>query len=628
MSKNNHGINLNVPNLIKTENYYNSVSHIKNYEDMLTKIFKSKNKSSLIYDKYVYLWKNDNELFPNLQSPNLLDFGLNENLDNIVITGPYIRSCLLNILDNSDKNIKIRNEVYLYKYDDRNWSDIISDLSEYEENENEFFREIRNKKIYVIKQKYISPSHIILQHDYIKRIGWENGIFYTSSMFLIDFQKHKNLLTENFKDPILNIPYDPLFVYQLNTKQLKQPIRIIEFVDIDEFNNLSDKNITKIYDNKTYIELCIDKYMLEEHSLLLENLEKMILYLLKYLFIRPAYFYAKIMGLHLKNPKLYKTIAHKCDKKYKYLSSKQVINTPIMNIMDINNYIIDVLIMNDLADDLMNYMLMLKISIGKNFIDSIIKYKAKNITNAILKKNILDKYFSYYLTLMTENIEIMNTENFDIETAINFLKDIVINGMFISFNYLLEKDKSVINTTFPHNRNIMHIIKNNGDYQNIIKKVYECNPELFYLCDDFGECPIIYHSKNNPQIFNEFIKYDIDLTVCDIDENMSLHHLCKQNEPSVLRNFLKKYSELINITNNVLETPIMIACKNKQEDMFYILKGHNADLCTKDNYGNTAYHYICANGICLGMTILNIQNYFGIYPIDYCKISPNYYDFE
>ena len=61
--------------------------------------------------------------------------------------------------------------------------------------------------------------------------------------------------------------------------------------------------------------------------------------------------------------------------------------------------------------------------------------------------------------------------------------------------------------------------------------------------------------------------------------------------------------------------------------MFYVLKNNGADLNVKDAYGNTVYHYICANSICLGMEIKNIPNFFGATPKDYCILSQKYYYF-
>ena len=53
----------------------------------------------------------------------------------------------------------------------------------------------------------------------------------------------------------------------------------------------------------------------------------------------------------------------------------------------------------------------------------------------------------------------------------------------------------------------------------------------------------------------------------------------------------------------------------------------NCDMNLNDIYGNTVYHYVCLNELCIGMAIDNKENIFGYKPSDYCKISQNYYYF-
>ena len=46
----------------------------------------------------------------------------------------------------------------------------------------------------------------------------------------------------------------------------------------------------------------------------------------------------------------------------------------------------------------------------------------------------------------------------------------------------------------------------------------------------------------------------------------------------------------------------------------------------KDQDGNTIYHYICKNNICLGYNINNkLRNNKGYRPLDMCQISAKYY---
>ena len=89
---------------------------------------------------------------------------------------------------------------------------------------------------------------------------------------------------------------------------------------------------------------------------------------------------------------------------------------------------------------------------------------------------------------------------------------------------------------------------------------------------------------------------------------------------------MHKYLELIDMPNKNSETPIILGCMNGHEDIYYLMKD-KANMESKDKYGNTVYHYICKNAICMGIIVDNQENLFGLTPKDYCKISNNYYVF-
>ena len=123
------------------------------------------------------------------------------------------------------------------------------------------------------------------------------------------------------------------------------------------------------------------------------------------------------------------------------------------------------------------------------------------------------------------------------------------------------------------------------------------------------------------------LSHDFDPTIVDNDGNTFVHHLSKHNVPIILKTALNKFPELVDMPNKKSETPAIICCKNSQEDMFYILKSKGCSMEFVDYYGNTCYHYIVLNSMCIGMTIMNARNRFGITPENYSKISPKYYHF-
>lgn len=615
-----------ITNNIKNNIVTNSITFIKNYEDALHKIFKSHANSNSTNDSKNFIWEINQDLFENINTLDTTLFDINNDLENVVIMGPYVRNCILGNQDqtNNPKNVTLRKEIYLYNYGNKDWNEIINNLDEYVDNSDEYYRILpEDRKVFIVKKKFKSLAHIILQHDYLKRIGWENGIFYSSSMFLLEFQKHKDLISSNFKDPILNTPYDPLEIYSVIEKNSKHPLKIIDAIDYDALVRISEKNLLKLYGGKTLIELLLDKYIKETHPVILENLEKMILFLCDHEFKRPPILYAKMLKL---KGQLFDTIKS-TKTKYSNYVQKFYDNAKFENINDINIFMIDTLIKLDLPNEFLNFIILIELQINKLIIDKLVNQHANNIINELIVNKILPTHLEYYLILANNDIDVITKNKLDNNIVVNFIEDIVVNGFDKSFQYAVNNDVNILTTLFEDGKNILHIIKPNKEYKNIIKTILTTNTELMEQTDNLDESPFFYHLKHNPKIFECFIEYDVDFTMLDPDGNNCLHFLCKFDDQKLLKKILKKYPELINMPNYLSEYPIITCCKHKQENMFYELKKHNVDLTVADNYGNTAYHYMCANSICLGTNIPLIKNYFGLTPIDYCKLSDKYYSF-
>lgn len=230
---------------------------------------------------------------------------------------------------------------------------------------------------------------------------------------------------------------------------------------------------------------------------------------------------------------------------------------------------------------------------------------------------------------MSENFELAELVNFeiDIDIALNYLKDILQNEKTRSFFYLYDKDSTITNTLFEENKNLLHIVKLQKNYKScsdLIELIIKLKQELLNLKDSNKETPIVYHSKHNPEIVKIFLDYEFDYTLVDSNGNCFIHHLCQNDSHDILKLALKRCPELIDMPNKKSETPMIICCKNNLENMFYVLKGLGADMDAQDLYGNTVSHYICSNSMCLGMIIENKQNYFGLTPSDYYKVSNKY----
>lgn len=635
-------ITMNVPNLIRTNQYFQYMSLIKNYEDTIHKLFMSgTTNNSVINDPLVFLWKiteDDNDLFNNISNIDLKSFPIldelfndNEDIMNkIVITGPYIRGHLVGMSNNIDQTVEIRKEIYLYRLCDSSWNELI-DTTEFADKKSEMIYDNGDIKVCLVKKQYKSPAHVILQYSYLKRIGYFNNAYYVSSMFLLEIQKHSNLLVLDFKDPILGIPYDPLEIYQFYKKDKSHPIKIIEMADYEKLTQLSKKNFTKLFNSKTCLEICLDRYVKEDHPIIANQLKQMIIFLCSFTYKRPPHCYAKILGIDKNFPDIYDLL--KCVKNEYDINNIDNIES----LDEINDNIIKCIILTDNLEHLLDFLDYTKQKIGKTIVDYIIKYNnlSVDISSYFITNKSIDTFLIYYMILMTENLELIKLlSSFEMDLAINYLEDILLNGKLRSFYFLYDTDSSIINTIFESGRNVLHKINMNIKYESnddLLNLVIKLKPELMNMIDNNKETPVIYHSKNNPQLLKVYLDYAFDSTISDDDGNIFLHHLCKNNSSNdystILKMVLKKYPELIDMPNKKSETPAIICCQNGNENMFYTIKGMGADLNTKDCYGNTVYHYICATSMCIGMMIYNNKNYFGLTPQDYCKISSTYYNF-
>lgn len=639
--------NINVPEIIKSSQYNRFAPAIKNYEDTLNKLLSNNKDSVMTNDPFIFLWKVEKDLFPDFSDniepivTQLFGDQFSSISEHIIITGPYVRSCLINHTEN--KNVAIIKELYFYRCCDDQWDEII-DVTSFEDKKSEYVFEIEDKKIFLIKKKYKHPANVILQHDYLKRVGYSNGSYYVSSMFLIEIQKHLELLGSKFSDPILNIPYDPLEIYKSKDKDKTHPIKIIEMSDFEELTKLNKKYFQKLYNNKTCLELCVDKYMSEDHSVILNQLLQMIVYISSFgNIVRPIVLYAKALKLDKKNMELFNYLK-RLDNVYKieidnnilenYGSLNIDIKSENNNLIDhINNFILEKITMNDNFENLNNFLIFSKLKINKNIIDLVIKHNSEKIATNILisdktNKN-LDKYLIYYLIIMSENFELVKLIDFqlDINIAINYLKDVLSKGKIRSFYFMYELDNTILNTLFDNNQNILHIIKPFGNFINLVELIIELKPDLLNLKNSNKETPIMFHSKFHPEIVKIILEKEFDYTLTDSEGNTFIHYLCKNDHPDILKLALKRCSELINMPNKKSETPIIVSAKSGNDNMFYVLQSMGADLEMKDLFGNTAFHYVCSNSMCLGMVIYDHPNYFGLKPSDYCKISNKYYTF-
>ena len=153
------------------------------------------------------------------------------------------------------------------------------------------------------------------------------------------------------------------------------------------------------------------------------------------------------------------------------------------------------------------------------------------------------------------------------------------------------------------------INKNNNNNNKIINSLIKSNQKhINYLLDNYNKSNIDNEDK---KFLSEFLLEVIDINilkkVIKLEENIK-YNLIKNNY--IIKILEKKEEEMFYYYINLFD-------RKEQEKIFSE---------TKDNEGNTIYHYICKNNICLGMTINNkIRNNKGYKPLDLCQIIHKYY---
>ena len=561
---------------------------------------------------------------------------IENNIIEYVICGSVIKS----IFSNSC-NIKNDLIIYILNYQ----KDIFDDNTIIPDNSDSIY--INNFNIKIIKNNYLNISDIIKTiNNNLDQICYYNKSIYISTLFIQDicklFNKHKEHI--NTLDPILNLPYDILNIYEIKNKNTK---KIVDMLDIKTLSSISLNEIHSIIEcnnsSLTLIEYCL--YLLVKTNKKLTSIIngriQLIMFLQKYTFSRPPLYFAYYLNIDV----LYPTVLHMLNNTvYKYniknkLELELEINNNCINdlsfgINKINKSILHKIIVSDNKN---NFNIFIKTYYNKIFMDGtnlcakdisdkIIEHNSINIMEILIKSGNVCIYFKLYMILLSQNIDLFKfiyKINNVTDIIFNYIEDIIQNNLLRSLYFLIKNNKNnILNYETEDNKNILFILKNNN--LNILDLLLKIKPELLENNDDI----LHFYAKNNYYNLINFllVNYSIKYNYIDKDGNTFLHLLCEYGYIDTIKNNIKLVLDIINMQNNNKETPIIIACKNKFEEIFNILYNYsNLDL--QDIHGNTVYHYICLNQLCCHSTIPLIKNNFGYTPRDYCTIIDSYYTF-
>ena len=642
--------NLIIPDIvdiIKNSKLVDEYEIIKELEETIIDLYDKNTTSDLFKNPLLLLHELSENNDVNIKLYDVFDLSrykidekINQNLENIVFTGSIVRSVFI---DNTKINDNlIRQELFVNLINNININDIIDNT--YIELSDLYYKKTDDFIIYINKQKFKNISEIILSNYNLKRIGYHNNKIYVSSMFIADYNKFYDTINSDLVDPIFNTKID---IFDVFTHINRKDNTIFDYIYKKNFTEFKQKKIIKYdvfnKDKYTPIEYSLYLYINEQNDIIKSQLKLIILDLLEQQFQRPCIFYAYLLDLEEIDNELYNIILNSPKSKL-FHEIKKELEISIKNIQDINNLILKYFIIKDNSTDFYNYLRYRNtedknIRIDIDIFNYIITYDPKSIIIHGIKNNYFSERTKYKIILWTQNLDYFNLfeDEFNIQTSIGYINEIINNCFIKSFYFLYKIDNTIINVVDDDNNNILHNINQKNKYADMIKIILKLNDSLLFKKNKYGEIPIMKHIKcKNMDIVNILIEYIIEsnndtlFEIIDNNKDNILHYLCKHyddNNINIIRKICVLKPEIINNQNKNFETPIILAAKNKCEDIIYFLKGINCDMNLIDIYGNSVYHYICLNELCIGMAIENKENMFGYKPSAYCKISLNYYYF-
>jgi hypothetical protein len=562
------------------------------------------------------------------------------NLSNIVFTGPYLRSMFVENINTKD----LKKEIFVNCINNLDYKTLIDES--YKETNDMYYKHIEDTDyfIYIAKKTFRNPSEVILANYNLKRIGIYKNKIYISSMFIADYIKFSDNINSDLTDPVFKTKLDLFDIYQHNSS----------INNINIFDNINKKNFEEYkrvkyqkYDiintNKDTIyyglnpcEYAIHLFKQEQNDIIKAQLRLIILDLNNKNYMRYPGFYAHMLGIDELDIELFDIL--KESKQYKNVMGE--LNNNFKTINDINTLILSYYIKKDMCDEFYNFLKYKddkSVKIDTNIFNLIIETDPKNIIITGIKNNFFSERTKYKIILWTQNLDYFNIigDEFNMDIAINYINDIVENCLIKSFYFLYKVDQSILNITDSDNNNLLHNIKEKNKFEDMITLLLKLDDSILFRKNKLNQNPLLKHAKdNNLKIVNILIKLIIEnnndtiFEATDNQKNNILHYLATNEESlHLIKKIIFEKPEIINYQNKLSETPILISAKSSQENILYFLKSMKADMSIVDNYGNSIYHYICQNELCLGTDIDNKENIFGYKPSDYCKISKNYYYF-
>ena len=572
-----------------------------------------------------------------------------------VITGPLTKSILIN----TDIS-KIRKDLFIYPIATKNTmadnniadfvnKDMVIDTGAV------YIGAYNGCKIILSKYFAESIPQILFKLPALDRICYFENKFMISAMFALDFFKYMSIYSNQIDstsdtDPYLKIPRDILNIYNKSLYKQSKIQKIIDMINVHEIHSITKHDATVMISfieqrkSLTAIEYALFKYYNESNPMFRYNLRSIIILLCTFKYIRDPLQFAYALHMDETTPDIYKLLSaceYKYSVKFRYNTKNKLEEHDVESIVhDINMLVLQEITKND---DLIfesyldtigysNRVLTDKNSkTGRKIINYITDNSASKIIESLITSDRLHIYYKYYMIFLSEHLDLMECISNDKYDYIpDYIEEIINRGLLRTFYYMIKNNyEKVMMYRTSDNNNILHLLGNENKSDDILSIVLETNDNLINEKNNKGLTPLhMYAMKQYGSKIDISLGYgQTDYTILDSDNNSILHHIAVTGSSDIIKNCTRRVVDILDLQNKNGDTAIMVACKGKFEDIFYILKGFEANLTVSDNYGNTVYHYICLNGICCSLMIPLVENNFGYTPRDYCKISFLYYNF-
>ena len=248
-----------------------------------------------------------------------------------------------------------------------------------------------------------------------------------------------------------------------------------------------------------------------------------------------------------------------------------------------------------------------------DFIDLNIMYNLifKYSSVLVLKELIHEKIIEFSKDVLLLFIKLKQTDyllkNYKLEISIlspsviyELINYLNIYGIIFLIRFINE---DLINLKDNEGNNLLHylanqtLLKESDDYENLEFNVFKFlisnSKDLLISPNNSGDLPIINTVKQkNIYLFNLFLDFDDScVNVSNSDGNYLIHELIKYNfKEGIYYYIIKNHSlELEDINKN---TALLLAIKNKNQEIANELIKYNANLEVLDIHNNSIFHYI------------------------------------